>query len=451
MKLKLPKKQDNLQYEFLPAALEVIETPPSPFGRIVLWMIVAILVSALTWSYFGKIDEVAVARGKVIPDGNVKIIEPANGGVINSVRVTEGEYVKQGQVLADLDSTLATVDVESAQKSLDTAKAERDILRKVSAGEDATDAINTSNLPDDTKSDLLQLASSTSSSDQVKRQFLSLDISQAQKQLATEQQNLSTLKANLSDAQNRQQQLRDTISQTTDAAALQSLNSELQTVTGEIASLQSSIVSQTQRTSSAQSSLNQAKASLGNYSAQNDLSTVNSIIDQDKKITDLESALAKAQKNIQLQTIKAPVDGTVLSISSTTVGSVITSTQPFVTIVPSGTPLVIEATLSNRDIGFVSVGQKVAIKVDAYSFQRYGYLSGRVKSISPDAFDDQKQGLIYKMKVTIDSNKTTTKNNEINVGAGMSVSAEVKTGKRRIINFFLDPFITKTNEALKVR
>jgi hemolysin D len=173
-------------------------------------------------------------------------------------------------------------------------------------------------------------------------------------------------------------------------------------------------------------------------------------VQQDQKIADLQARLTKDEKNVQLQSLVAPVDGTVLSISSNTLGGVITAAQPFITIVPSGTPLVVEASLQNKDIGFVSVGQRVAIKVDTYSFQQYGYLIGKVKSISPDAFNDPKLGLVYKIKVAINSNKTN-KDHVLRISSGMSTSAEITTGQRRIIDFFIDPLVTKADNGLKVR
>ena len=148
--------------------------------------------------------------------------------------------------------------------------------------------------------------------------------------------------------------------------------------------------------------------------------------------------------------IKSPVDGSVLSLATKTIGGVVSAAQPVVEIVPEGTKLVIDATVQNRDIGFIRVGQPVVIKVDTYSFQRYGYLRGTVNSISPDAVNDEKQGLVYSMKVEIDSD-TTSKNNTIKVEPGMSVTAEITTGNRRIIEFFLDPLMTHTDTSLEVR
>lgn len=445
--MKLPfSRRSNLEYEFLPAALEITETPPSPFGRIVLWLIVVLLVVAFTWSYFGKIDEIASARGQISPDGNVKIVEATNGGVLSSLHISEGDHVKQGQVLAELDSTLASADVAATQQSLNTAMFERDVEQRLLDGEDITQLVNDAAIPQDVKDDLLQLNKSKTSAYAVKQGLLALDVSQAKTQLANEQNNLNTIQAELDSAQAQQQQLQQDPNISTDLTK----QTQLATVNDQITNLQGSLADQQGRVATAQSNLQAAQGSLADNSAQNTLAVQDDVVQQDQKIAELQDQLTKDQRNVQLQSLTSPVDGTVLSVASNTLGGVITPAQPFITIVPSGTPLIVDANLQNQDIGFVSVGQRVAIKVDTYSFSRYGYLTGKVKSISPDAFNDPKLGPVYKIKVTIDSARTN-KDNVLRISSGMSTSSEVKTGQRRIISFFLDPLTTKIDNGLKVR
>ena len=449
MKLLRNRTNDNLQYEFLPSALEIIETPSSPFGRIIIWLIVTLLAIALVWSYFGKIDVIATTQGKVIPVGNVKTIQPASQGIITSIRVSEGEHVKQGQLLIELDSSLATSEMKSTEKSLATARLERDIMKKTLAGEDITELVNQADIPDDTKQDLLHLTDSKASAAQVRRQLLSSSISQAQSQLSNEQQAQRSLEESIQSGHVREQDLRNQIAQ---ASGSQKSNSQAQLddLTRQIGGLESTLMSQKQRVTQARAGIDQAKGNLSSFNAENTSTTSSSVVDQDKHIAELEDLLMKAKKNIEQLSIKAPVGGTILSLASNTIGGVVTAAQPLIVIVPENTPLIVEATLQNKDVGFVKVGQKVAVKVDTYSFQRYGYLNGTVKSISADAFDDQKQGSVYKMKVTLDDAKTS-KDNTIDVSPGMSVTSEITTDKRRIIEFFLDPLVTHTDTSLKVR
>lgn len=149
-------------------------------------------------------------------------------------------------------------------------------------------------------------------------------------------------------------------------------------------------------------------------------------------------------------TITAPVDGTVLLLATKTIGGVVNPAERIAEVVPKKVPLYVDATLENQDIGFVKQGQRVVVKLATYPFQRYGYLEGEVETISPDAIHDEKKGLVYKAKIKL-KNATSSKQAELTLLPGMSVSAEITTGKRRIVEFFLDPLLTKVDGSIKVR
>lgn len=446
----LKRSRDNhLQYEFLPAALEITETPTSPFGPIVVWLIVALLATAFLWSCFGEVDEVAIAHGKIIPDGNVKIIQPPNTGIVKSIDVRDGQRVKAGQKLIELDSSLAKISVDSTQQSLDTATLEKNVLERVLNGENPQDVVNASSLPDNVKQDLLQLGVSKNSAYAVKSEFYQLSISQYQSELSTERDNQTKLENSVQIGADNINKLKGQLAQasTTDQPAIQS---QLQTALTELTSAQGALQNQKSRVSQVQSSLDDAKANLNNFQQDNTSSTASSIVDIDQKIADLTNTLEKAKNDQQLQTINSPVDGIVMALASNTIGGVVSPTQQIMTIVPDTTPLVIEASIQNQDIGFVRTNQDVAIKVDTFPFQQYGTVGGKVDSISPDSYDDNKGSLLYKSRITYQNNHTSI-GKQISLSPGMSVSSEIKIGQRRIIQFFLDPIIKTTDESLKVQ
>ena len=171
----------------------------------------------------------------------------------------------------------------------------------------------------------------------------------------------------------------------------------------------------------------------------------------DKKITALEGELEKARKSKQYQTLTSPVDGTIHGLASNTIGGVVTPAEPILTIVPDGTPLIIEASLLNKDVGFVDVNQEAAVKFDTFSFQKYGTIKGKVVNISPDSVDDEKLGSVYKMKVKLEKNTINVQGKINNICSGMSVSVEIKTGERRIIEFFLEPIAKYAKDSIKLR
>ncbi len=449
MKLLSQFRNGRLQYEFLPAAEEIIETPPSPFGRIVIWLVTALLIIAFAWSYFGEIDIVAEATGKITPEGSIKTIQPASAGVVTDIRVSEGEKVKKGQLLVQLDDSIAKSEVKTAQQALAVAKLENDILARTITGEDVAMAVNAAAISDELKQHLVALAESKVSASEVQRQLLSSGVASAQKQFEGQAQTKQTIQDNLRKVQTREQELKHEL-ESANALTESGIQSELRSVQQQITSLEASLAGQDQQISQAQAGINEASAKLSSYTAENKSSAYSDIVDQDKRIADIENALAKAKQSVEQLSIKAPVDGVILSLATKTVGGVVSGAQPIVEIVPDGTPLVVEANVQNKDIGFIRVGQRTIVKVDTYSFHRYGYLEGTVKSISPDAINDQKQGLVYKMKVAVGTTKTS-KDNTIKVEPGMSVAAEVTTGKRRILEFFLDPLMTYTDTSLEVR
>ena len=442
-------KEDRLQYEFLPAAEEIVETPPSPFGRIVLWLITALLIVALAWSYFGKLDIIAPATGRIVPEGSIKTVQPASAGVVTEIKVSEGQKVKKGDLLIQLDNSIAKADVKTAEQALTVAKLERDILAKTLAGENVAETVNAADIPDGVKQHLIALAESKSSASDVQRQLLSAGVSSAQQQVETQRQNKRSAEDTITKLRTREQELKKDL-ENANPLTENGIRNEIRSAQQQLTSLESSLATYDQQIAQAQTSVTEANERVNAYSAENKASTYSDIVDGEKRITELENTLAKAKQVVEQLSIKAPVDGTVLSLATKTVGGVVTAAQPVVEIVPEGMKLVVDATVQNKDIGFIEVGQPVVIKIDTYSFQRYGYLKGTVKSISPDAINDEKQGLVYKMKVEIHGNETS-KNNTIKVEPGLSVAAEITTGKRRIIEFFLDPLMTHTDTSLEVR
>jgi hemolysin D len=444
------KKNDTLKYEFLPAALEITETPPNKFGYIVLWMLIALIFIALAWAYFGRIDVIATATGKVIPDGNVKVVQSSAGGVVTTIKVNDGDTVKKGDLLVSLDATTSEGDVTTIEKSLAIARLERDVMRAVASGNDVNQVIDASDAPDDAKNDLRSLAQSEVSAYQVQRQFATVAVSQASTQLASENKNLASAKAALISAQQTQQPLQaqyDAASGT-DKTTLQT---QLSYANSLVRSASDTVDTMQDRVTSAQSTLNSAQSSLAQLDGANSSNSLSTVVDQDKTIADLEGQLEKAKKTVADQSMYSPVDGTVMSLAVNTLGGVVSAGQQIAIVVPTNTPLLIEASLANADVGYVHVGQRVAIKVDTFSFQRYGILEGEVKSISPDAVQNEQTGaLTYTLKVHIKST-TSSKDQTIALQSGMSVTSEIKTDDRRIISFFLDPLIKGLDTSLKSR
>ena len=442
-------KRDRLQYEFLPAAEEIVETPAAPLGALVVWLVTLLLIVVLAWSYFGRIDIVAVANGKISTEGSTKIIQPAISGVVTNINVHEGQRVKKGETLLALDKTTAEKDVATANQSLNTARVERDILRRLAVGGNTDEIINNADLPDETKAMLRQFASSQTALSAARQQAVNGMISNYQQQLQLNQQAKNQLETNAQNLKNRKAEIEKRLPNANPVDKLR-LQNELSNIDQRITSADSAVLGQNQQLLQSQSALTQAQNQSQTQNAETNSAFSNQIITAEKRIIELENNLVKAKQILAQTTITAPVDGTVLSLTVKTIGGVVNAGQQLAQIVPEKVPLYVDAALDNQDVGFVKPGQRVVVKVATYPFQRYGYLEGTVENISPDAIQDDKKGLIYKAKIKLNDEKSS-KQNQLKLLPGMSVSAEITTGQRRIIEFFLDPLMTKADESLKVR
>lgn len=442
-------KRDRLQYEFLPAAEEIVETPAAPLGALVVWLVTLLLIVALVWSYFGRIDIVTVANGKISTEGSTKIIQPAISGVVTNINVREGQRVKKGETLLALDKTTAEKDVATANQSLNAARVERDILRRLAVGGNTDEIINNADLPDETKAMLRQFAGSQTALSAARQQAVNGTISNYQQQLQFNQQAKNQLENNAQNMKNRKAEIEKQLPNANTVDKLR-LQNELSNIDQRITSADSAVLGQNQQLLQSQSALAQAQNQSQTQIAETNNAFNNQIIASEKRIIELENNLVKAKQILAQTTIAAPVDGTVLSLTVKTIGGVVNAGQQLAQIVPEKAPLYIDAALDNQDIGFVKPGQRVVVKVATYPFQRYGYLEGTVENISPDAIQDDKKGLIYKAKIKLNDEKSS-KQNQLKLLPGMSVSAEITTGQRRIIEFFLDPLMTKADESLKVR
>ena len=442
-------KCNRLQYEFLPAAEEIVETPAAPLGALVVWLVALLLIVALAWSYFGRIDIVAVANGKISTEGSTKIIQPAVSGVVTGINVHEGQRVKKGETLLALDKTTAEKDVATANQSLNAARVERDILRRLAVGGNTDEIINNADLPDETKAMLRQFAGSQTALSAARQQAVNGTISNYQQQLQFNQQAKNQLETNAQNLKNRKAEIEKQLPNANPVDKLR-LQNELSNIDQRITSADSAVLGQNQQLLQSQSALTQAQNQSQTQTAETNSAFNNQIITAEKRIIELENNLVKAKQILAQTTITAPVDGTVLSLTVKTIGGVVNAGQQLAQIVPEKVLLYVDAALDNQDIGFVKPGQRAVVKVATYPFQRYGYLEGTVENISPDAIQDDKKGLIYKAKIKLNDDKSS-KQNQLKLLPGMSVSAEITTGQRRIIEFFLDPLMTKADESLKVR
>lgn len=300
-------KRDTLRYDFLPAAEEIIEKPAAPLGQIVIYLVTLLIAVALAWSYVGKLDIVAVASGKISTEGSTKIIQPAVSGVVTEIKVREGQTVKKGDVLIQLDKTVAEKDLAATTQSLNTARVERDILRRLASGSSTDDVIDSAELSDEAKAMLREFASSQAALKNARQQTLSGNINNYQQQLNFNQQTKNQLETNLQTLKNRKAEIEKQLPAVSPVDKLR-LQNELSTLEQRIASSDSAVISQNQQLLQLQSALNQAENQSRSQVAETNSAMSSQIIAAEKRITELENSLVKAKQNVAHTTITAPVD-----------------------------------------------------------------------------------------------------------------------------------------------
>jgi hemolysin D len=433
---------------FLPAALALRDTPIHPAPRIALWLIMAFALIALLWAIFGRIDVVAIAVGKIIPNDRTKVIQPMETAVVKAIHVRDGQSVQAGQVLIELDATSAAADSERLRNEALTAQLEA--LRA-----QALLAALASGAPPKLKPlDGVDAARLLTEQGQASGQYQEYEARQLQLQAEIARRR-AELQATLAQVTKLEQTVPIARQRAQDYQILVKENFISQH--GYLEREQARI-EQEQDLASSRSKVAEIHAALAEAKQQQvtlAAETRRQLLDQHnlaaQKAASLEQELVKADQRGRLMRMTAPVSGTVQQLVINTVGGVVTPAQPLMVIVPRDNVLEVEAMLPNKDIGFVNPGQEAEVKVETFPFTKYGTLHGRITHVSSDAIQDDKLGLIYSTRVKLVRDTLRVENKTVRLTPGMAVTVEVKTGTRRVIEYFLNPLMQATSESLRER
>lgn len=438
---------DEQETEFLPAILEVTETPPSPVGRMVMWTILALLVIGIVWAFVGSIDEVAVATGKVVPTGQVKTIQTKNKGIVKQIYVKEGDHVKAGDKLIELDPTSTGADLDSLKKRAAYFQMDIDRLTAELNGTPFVPVVSPDLDPKDIAAQQA-LYQSRVNQNRAERQASQMAVSQKQAALQSEQVNYEKYAGVLEIAQEKESRLQELVKENA-IAEFQLLEQSSQRI--EYSKMAQAQVSQIEK---ARAELAEAQQKEADVDAAYKKDVMTSLVEARKQYYAFNEEMKKADENSRLSTIIAPVDGRVYQLALHTVGGIVTDAQALMLVVPDDVQMELEVWADNKDIGFIKLGQKAEIKVDTFNFQKFGVVEGTVTEISPDAFDDAKdpeKNKKFRLRLNMDQKAVRVFDGDIQLSPGMSVTAEIKIKEKRIIDFFLDPFRKYTSEALRER
>ncbi len=512
---RAPPPVSGRDREFLPAALEILESPPPPAPIALMATISAFALAALVWSFFGRLDVHAVAPGKVETAGYAKVIEPLDPGKVTAIHVEAGEPVKAGDLLFELDPAEARADAAAAEAAMNASLAE--IARRrfaietvrsagieeasadggegggaepIAAKEQAAGAASDdrrASAPDPVEAlagrpafsiawdeglpELFRLREEAvlrADLGQLSDALKAFDRQMAQKRATRKRLDMSiafqhTLMETLNQRVATRQQAIDLNVGT--KINLYDAKEELEKSQSQLASDEGQLI----ETEAALRELSSEKAkTVSQFIADNE----NKLADAARKRDEAREQLAKATARLARTKLHAPIDGVVQQTAVTTVGQVVTTGQQLAVITPAGGRLEVQALVPNLDIGFVKLGQPAVVKVDAFPFTRFGVINGKVTRIAPGAVSEQEakrsmanaaaaqaastapgqaESFVFPVTVALDATAMKIGDALIPLTPGMTVTVEIKTDSRRVIDYLLSPLAKIASEAARER
>jgi hemolysin D len=434
--------------QFLPAALELQETPVSPAPRVAMWLLIAFAVIALLWAIFGHMDVVAVASGKIVPDDRTKVIQPIETATVKAIHVTDGQAVKAGDVLIELDATNTTADSTRIANDLATARLQagraRAMLAAITAGRPAM-LDQVPGIDGNRKAQEQRVLEGQYLEYQARLSRIDADTARREAELASTKEIVAKLEQTAPIAKRRAQDFKNLVDQkfVSEHGYLEKEQLRIEQE-GDLATQRSRLK---ELAAALQEGRNQRSALI----AETRRLALDSLNEAEQKSATAAQELVKADSRGKLMTLIAPVDGTIQQLAVHTVGGVVTPAQPLMMVVPKDNPIEVEAYVENKDIGFVNPGQAAVVKIETFPFTRYGTIDAKVTHVSNDAVNDDKRGLIFPARVALDRSTIQVENKTVNLSPGMAVTVEVKTAQRRVIEYFLSPLLQYKDESLRER
>lgn len=465
------RRRRNSAREFLPAALEIVETPASPAGRAIAGTIILFFVVAVGWSILGHVDIIATAQGKIVPTGRTKTIQPLESGVVSAIHVQDGDKVRAGDVLIELDRTVTQAERRRVAQDLMLAQLDVARLGALRDSFETLAALHEMNAPDNATAADIARARATLQAQAAEQLSKVAGVTQ---QIAQKRAEAQSVHAAITKIDAILPLLEETADIRRKAKEIQYGNqiAYLDAETRRLDQQNERIVQQRRlvEIEAARSALEQQLAQTKSGFERLALSDLS---DAQRKVEELGQDFVKAERKIEEQVLRAPIDGTVQQLALHTIGGVVTPAQQLMVIVPSDSQLEAEAMISNRDIGFVDRGQSAEIKIDTFNFTRYGLIHGKVVTVSQDSIVREKpadkqnggkpggaladtsepagQEFIYSARVSLNETQMQIEDKLVALAPGMAVTVEIKTGTRHIIEYLMSPLLRYKQESLRER
>lgn len=443
-----PVKRTQDELAFLPAHLELTDTPLSPAPRRSMWIIMGLFGAALLWACFGKLDIVAVAPGKTVTTGRTKTIQSLETAVVRRILVHDGQAVKKGDLLVELDAEGVATDATKASEALIDARLvdlrSAALLKAMSSGQEPQ-MDSPASLPASRVRLAQQQAIAEFSTYLAKKTSLQAAVAQKEAELRTTDALIAPLQQFAEIAKARVEDYRKLLA-THYVSRQEYLIREQERITAE-----RDVDGQRHHRDELVAALSAARAELTAALAD----TRQQLLDQQRQArAQIEQSKPDVQRTSQrgnFMQLRAPVEGYVQQLTVHTLDGVVTPGQPLMSIVPADESIEVQAAVLDKDIGFVKKGQQVVIKLNSFPYARYGYLTGKLVSISQDAAQDEKLGLTFPVQISLSKEYMNVTGTQLKITSGMGVTAEIKTGRRQVIDYLLSPIKVYADESMRER
>jgi HlyD family secretion protein len=483
-KQRFAKPDEQLSYELGKAVQEL----PPLYTRLLAGTISVLVFGAIAWANFSQVDEVATASGELIASTQVRPVTSIGNGSIVTVNVKEGDRVVKGQVLIQRDPDMQQVDVARLSQAArliqdDLRRLDAERLGATTAGTPLQDELLNSRLKD-------YQARQVAAEAEAKRQLARTD--QAKVRLTRLQENLVSAKTsvanantNLSNAQNlrtkvesnltlaqqreqglktlvtpgaipridyldAQERLNRATAEITKASdEVTNAQNKITEAQDRVTSLEKDIAAQVQEIRQAEQAYQAARTQAQRLESERQSEILTQINKRKEELTNVQGQLEQAKKQQAMETIKAPVSGTVYTVKATK--GPVQAGEELLSILPEGQELLLEIKVLNRDIGFIREGMKTKVKMATFPFQEFGTIDGEVAHISPNAIVDKELGLVFPTRIKLNKYAVMVRGQEVALTPGMTASGEIVTRKKSVLTFIIEPITRRFSEAFSVR
>lgn len=397
------KKNNNLKYDFMPSLLEIIERPAHKAGTIIIIGVFSLLVVMCVWACLSEVDVVVVAKGSIQPQGDLKVINASSSGIIEKINIIEGQLVEKGENLIEFNSEVLKLTNDHLITRKNELEVYKDIYLRITEGEDISE-LDIEEYDPDCRASI--------------RAIIDMDIS-------------------YHNALENLDKERDTADLNRQIAQIQ-LEEYEKNGTSRQSDSQELLIEQYSL------SIEEIDIKFNDSETQYQVQINSKISEIEQELLDIESELKKSEIENNYQQLRSPVKGYINSIEVNTEGETVSSGEKIISILPIDVPVEMTCYVKNMDIADIKIGMETAIKLEAYPYSKYGTIQGVVKYISPSSFMSEQLGSIYMVKLEIDND-----NPNINVISGLSGTAEIKTRRRTIMEYFLEPITNGLENSLK--